>query len=83
MPLACDIPVFDRRNFDVEIDSIEQGTGDALSITLHLKRAAAAFPFQVAEISARTGMQATPHMSIIHSAAAICNLSNAVKTSFV
>ena len=51
---AGHVAIFDGRNLDVQIDAIEQRTGDALSITLHLERAATAFAFQIAEISART-----------------------------
>lgn len=51
---AGDVAIFNGRNFDVEIDAIEQGSGDSLAITLDLERSAAAFAFQIAEVSART-----------------------------
>ena len=53
-PSARDIAVFDGGDFDVEIDAIEERAGDALPVTVHLGRAAAAFAFQIAEISAGT-----------------------------
>ena len=43
--LAGDVSIFDCRNFDVQIDSIEQRSGDALTIPLHLNGAATAFAF--------------------------------------
>src|ERR1700730_11966226 len=51
---ARDIAIFHRRDLDMQIDAIEQRTGNALTITLHLERAATAFPFQIAKISAWT-----------------------------
>src|SRR5438045_1672535 len=54
--LARDVAVFDGRHFDVEIDAIEQRAGDALTIALHLHRAAAAFAFKIAEVAAREGI---------------------------
>src|SRR5947207_13279612 len=53
---ARDIAVFHGRNFDVQIDAIEQRSGDSLPITLDLERSALAFAFQIAEVSARTAM---------------------------
>ena len=53
---AGDVAVFDGGNFDVEVDAIEERAGDALAITLHLERTAAAFAFQIAEVAARTGI---------------------------
>jgi hypothetical protein len=50
---ARDVAVFDGGNFDVEIDAVEERAGDALAVTLHLDGAAAAFAFQIAEVSAR------------------------------
>src|SRR6476469_4191436 len=38
----------------MEIDSIEQRSGNALPISLHLTRTAAAFAFQIAEVTTRT-----------------------------
>src|SRR5207237_6086587 len=43
--LAGDVAVIDRRDFDVQIDPIEQWSGNALTIALHLNGAATAFPF--------------------------------------
>src|SRR5206468_5958515 len=53
---AGDITIFDRGHFDVQIDAVEQWTGDALPISLHLKRSATAFALQVAKIAAWTGI---------------------------
>src|ERR1700757_4242458 len=50
---AGNVTIFDGRHFDVQIDSIEQRTGDALTVTLHLHGAAAAFAFEIAEVTAR------------------------------
>src|SRR5439155_25111247 len=43
--LAGDVSIFDCRHFDVQIDAIEQRSGDSLPITLHLDRTATAFAF--------------------------------------
>src|SRR4051812_35798455 len=51
---ARDVAVFDGGDFDMEIDPIEERAGDALAIPLDLSRAAAAFAFQIAEVSAGT-----------------------------
>ena len=51
---ARDIAIFNGRHFDVQIDAIQQRTGDALPIPLHLKWTAAAFAFEIAKIAART-----------------------------
>src|SRR5438093_12929412 len=53
---AGDVAVLDRGHFNVQIDAVEQWTGDALPISLHLKRSATAFALQVAKIAARTGI---------------------------
>src|SRR5947199_5121565 len=53
---AGDVAVLDRGHFNVQIDAIEQWTGDALPISLHLKRSATAFALQVAEIAAGAGI---------------------------
>jgi hypothetical protein len=50
--VLLDIAVFDDGDFDVEIDAIEQRTGNTLSITVDLGRSALAFAFQIAEIAA-------------------------------
>jgi len=50
---AGDVAIFDGWNFDVEIDAVEQRSGNSLAITLDLDRTAAAFAFQIAEVSAR------------------------------
>jgi len=63
-PGTRDIAVFHRRNFNVQIDAIEQRSGNPLPITLHLQLPTLAFALQVAEIPARTGIQATPHLSM-------------------
>jgi hypothetical protein len=51
---AGDVAIFDGGNFDVEIDAVEQRSGNPLAITVDLRRSAAAFAFQVAEVTART-----------------------------
>jgi hypothetical protein len=53
---ARDVAIFDRWHFDMEIDAIEERTGNALAITMDLGRAATALAFQVAEVSAGTGV---------------------------
>ena len=53
---ARDVAVIDRWDFDMQIDPVEERTGNALPITLHLSGTATAFPFQVAEISTGAGM---------------------------
>src|SRR5262249_50777827 len=53
---AGDVAVFHRRHFNVQIDSIEQWAGDALTVTLHLDWAAAAFALEIGEITARAGI---------------------------
>ena len=52
--LAGDVAVFDGRHFDMQIDTIEQRPGNALTISLHLDWAATAFAFEIAEVAART-----------------------------
>src|SRR5439155_2240479 len=51
--LAGDIAIFDRRHFNMQIDAIEQRPGNALTISLHLHRSAAAFALEIAEVAAR------------------------------
>src|SRR4051794_25235141 len=53
-PCARDVAIFDGGHFDVKIDAIEERPGDTLAVTMNLGRTAAAFAFQVAEVSART-----------------------------
>src|SRR5436190_20143499 len=52
-PLARHITVLNRWHFDVEVDPIEQRSGNTLPITLYLTRTAATFAFQIAEVTAR------------------------------
>src|SRR5216110_121139 len=52
-PLARHITVLNRWHFDVEIDPIEQRSGNALPISLHLTRPTAALAFQIAEVTTR------------------------------
>src|SRR4029077_19668902 len=54
--VARNIAIFHSGHFDVQIDPIEQGTGNSLTITLHLHWTAAAFAFQIAEKSTRAGV---------------------------
>src|SRR5262249_51366722 len=54
--LTRDIAILDGGNFNVEIDSIEQRAGNALTIALHLCRAAPALAFQIAEVAALAGI---------------------------
>src|SRR6266480_4807870 len=53
---AGDVAIFDCGHFNVQIDSVEQRTRDALAISLDLERATAAFAFEIAKIAARTGI---------------------------
>jgi hypothetical protein len=48
----------------VYIARLFQRSGNSLPITLDLERPAAAFAFQIAEITAWTGIPATPHLSM-------------------
>ena len=41
--VARDMAVVDRRDFDMQINPVEERAGNALPITLHLDRAATAF----------------------------------------
>ena len=61
---ARDVAVFDGGDFDVKIDAIEERAGNALAITLHLDGTTAAFAFQIAEVSARTGIRPGAHSSV-------------------
>ena len=60
---ARDVAIFDRGDFDVQVDAIEERAGDALAIALHLHRAATAFAFQVAEVAAGQGFIAATSMN--------------------
>jgi hypothetical protein len=51
-PGAGNVAVFDGRDFDVEIDAVEERTGNALSVTVDLGRAATAFAFEIPEVAA-------------------------------
>src|SRR5438067_13886800 len=51
---ARHLAIFDRWHLNVEIDPVQQRAGDALTITLHLARAAAAFALQIAEVTTWT-----------------------------
>src|SRR4029077_20083783 len=53
-PFARHFTVLNRWHFDMEIDPIKQRSGNALPISLHLTRTAAAFVFQIAEVTTRT-----------------------------
>ena len=55
-PLARHIAILDRRHFNVQIDPVEQRPRNSLAIALHLHRTAAAFAFEIAEISTRAGV---------------------------
>src|SRR5262249_6242779 len=48
------LAIFDRRHLNMEIDSVQQRSGDALPVTLHLARTAAAIALQIAKVTART-----------------------------
>jgi hypothetical protein len=54
--LARHIAVFHRRHLNVEIDPVEQGARNALTVPLNLDRTTTAFAFQVAKISAGAGI---------------------------
>src|SRR5256885_15988712 len=53
-PRAGHVAVFDGWDFNMEIDPIEERAGNSLAITMDLGGAAAAFAFQIAEVTART-----------------------------
>src|SRR5204863_3590814 len=53
-PRAGNIAIFYCRYFDMQIDPVEQRSRNSLPIPLDLERPTSAFPFQIAEISART-----------------------------
>lgn len=46
----------DQRHFDVEVDAVEQGAGDALAVVLDLTRRAAALALDIAVVSTRAGI---------------------------
>ena len=46
----------DRRNFDVDVDAIEQGSGNLGHVALDHRRRAHALPRFVVEVSARAGI---------------------------
>ena len=52
--LAGDVPILHGWDFNVQIDTVQQRAGDALSITLHLGGTATAFAFEVAKVAAWT-----------------------------
>src|SRR5207248_1583 len=52
--LVRNMTILNGGNFDMEIVPIEQWSGNALPISLHLTRTAAAFTFQIAEVTTRT-----------------------------
>ena len=53
-PLAGNVSILNRWNFNVQIDAIQQRAGNTLAITLHLGRTATAFAFEVAKVAAWT-----------------------------
>src|SRR5438046_10342172 len=53
-PFARHITVLNRWHFDVEMEPSEPRSGNALAISLHLPRTAAALTLHVSEIRART-----------------------------
>jgi hypothetical protein len=61
---ARDIAVFHRGNFDVQIDTIEQRSGNSLPSALDLERPTSAFAFQITEVSAGARIQARVHLSM-------------------
>jgi hypothetical protein len=56
-PRARNIAIFYRRHLDVQIDPVEQRSGDSLPIPLDLERPASAFSFQIAEITTGAWMR--------------------------
>src|SRR4051812_10378803 len=54
--LARNIAILNRRHFNMQIDSVEQRTGNPLAITLHLDWTATAFAFEIAKVSAWAGI---------------------------
>src|SRR5690242_7250072 len=51
---AGNVAIFDGRHLDVQIDPMKQRAGNALTVTLHLQRAAPAFALKIAEVAAGT-----------------------------
>ena len=49
--------VFDEGDFDMEVDAIKEGTGDALAVVLDLAGIAAAVALRVAEEAAGAGVE--------------------------
>ena len=52
--LAGDVSILDGWHFNVQIDTVQQRPGDALSITLHLGGTATALAFEIAKVAAWT-----------------------------
>lgn len=50
--------VIDQRHIDMEIDSVEQWSTDALAVLLNDRRSTAALAFQIAIVTARTRSEA-------------------------
>ena len=55
--LTGNISILHGGHFDVEVNAIEQGTGDAVPITLYLGVGTSAFAFRIAEIAARASIR--------------------------
>ena len=51
------LAIFNRWDFNVEIDPVEERTRDALAITLDLGGTATAFAFQIAKVAAGTWLR--------------------------
>ena len=49
--------VFDQRDFHMEVDAVQQGSGDSLEIVFDLPRGAPAFAFRITVVAARAGVE--------------------------
>lgn len=63
---ARQVPVLHSRNFDVDVDSVHQGTGDLRTITLNLRDGAGTFVVGVAVIAAGTTVQFQTTKNLFH-----------------
>lgn len=59
--IAGKLFVVDCRDFDVKIDAIQQGAGNALTVFFDLARRTAALFFRITEVSARAGIHRRDH----------------------
>ena len=55
--VAGDVAVLDGGDFDVDVDAVKEGAGDAVAVALDVVRRAAAFALGVAEVAAFARMR--------------------------